>query len=187
MEAYMKRFTMAVLLSIFCVMQLHGEVKVVDEMPYVENKGIRLYADVGKKHSIEIADPKQLNGSGEWWTVRAYVQNACNEPVRLLLGRDSNVVIGFPDSTTVNVAYEILNDTTVGDMAVKPPVGDLRLVELEPGEVAQLPVANVQLKEREKVSKMRITYAVDGVFEKWFKVWSGDIALVLDKNRPPSR
>lgn len=184
----MNRIAIAALLGTFiCMMQLHADVKVIEEMPYVENKGIRLYADVGKKHSIEIADAAQPKGSGEWWTVRAYIQNASNEPVRILLGKESNIAIGFPDSTTVNVAYEILNDATVGDVAVKPPVGDLRLVKLEPGEVAQLPIANVQLKEKGKASKMQITYAVDSTFEKWFKVWSGDIALVMDKNHPPTK
>lgn len=184
----MKRIAIAAWLGILIgMMQLHADVKVIDDMPYMENKGIRLYADVGKKHSIEVADVAQPKGSGEWWTVRAYIQNASSEPVRILLGKESNVVIGFPDSTTVNVAYEILSDATVGDVAVKPPVGDLRLVDLEPGEVAQLPIANVQLKEKGKVSKIRITYAVDSAFEKWFKVWSGEVALVMDKNRPPTK
>ena len=184
----MKRIAIIAWLAAFAsIVKLYAEVKVIEGMPYVENNGVRLYVDVGKKHSIEIADTPPPKSQGEWWTVRAYIQNAGKESVSILLGHETDVLVGFPDNTSVNVSYQILSEATVGDVAVKPPVGDFRLVVLEPGEVAQLPVANVQLKEQGKVKKMKISYAVDRDFAKWFKVWSGEIELILDKDRPPGK
>jgi hypothetical protein len=182
----MKRYLLTIWLTVLATsIGVRAEVKVIEGMPYIEQNGLRLYADVGKKSSIEIADVPVPKSPGEWWTVRAYLQNAGTKPISVLLGHEKNVIIGFPDSATVNVAFRILSESTVGDAMVKPPVGDLRLITLEPGEVAELPVANVQLKEQGKVRKMRITYSVDDQFAKWYQVWAGQIELLLDKDHPP--
>ena len=182
----MKRYLATIWLTVYIsVTGLCAEVKMIEGMPYVEQNGLRLYADVGKKSSLEIADVPAPKSPGEWWTVRGYLQNAGTKSISVLLGHDTNVIIGFPDGATVNVAFRILGTERVGDAVLKPPVGDLRLVVLEPGEVAELPIANVQLKEQGKVRKMKIAYSVDDEFAKWYTVWAGQIELIMDKDHPP--
>jgi len=184
----MKKFAlMAYLFSFLFITNLIAGVRIIEDMAYTENKSIRLYADVGKKHSIEIGDGSAAKETGEWWTVRAYIQNISEGRIRILLGRETNVLVGQPDKTSVNVVYEISDEANVSDIPIKPPVSDLRLVELEAGEVAQLPIANVQLAEKGMLKKMRITYSVGDNFAKWFRVWAGEITLVLDKDHPPQK
>ncbi|MDF9834022.1 hypothetical protein M2103_002257 [Ereboglobus sp. PH5-5] len=184
----MKKITLIMCLSSFVFFaKLRADLEVIEGMAYEENKNIRIYADVGKKHSLEISDGAAPKETGEWWTVRAYIQNAGKQRVGILLGRDTNVLIAKPDKTSASVTYEISSDTGVSGFTIKPPISDLRLVELDPGEVAQLPVANVQLTKKGTLKKMQIGYSVGEDFAKWFNVWAGEITLVLDKDHPPKK
>jgi hypothetical protein len=148
-----KNALIACFISSVFIVKAQADTGVIEGMPYTEKENIRLYADVNKKHSIEIDDNTPSAATGEWWTVCAYIQNAGKKRIRILLGHETNILIGQPDKKSINITYEISNESSISGIATKPPISDLRLVELDAGEIAQLPVANVHLKEKEVIKK----------------------------------